>query len=107
MSRGYGQLVILVLLAFLTPPGRAAPRSPPDAVTTCTRNLQAIGRALAAYRHANGGLPPHLSDLYPKYLTDRRLLHCPSDPSPGEPGYVASGDPKLPISYLYEFSLAK
>jgi hypothetical protein len=89
------------------------------ATTTCTRHLQAIGRALVLYRHATGQLPAHLSDLYPRYLSDKRLLHCPADPTSGEPGIetvnaaenrgrvAVPTDPRLPVSYLYEMTLAR
>jgi CubicO group peptidase (beta-lactamase class C family) len=71
----------------------------------CTRQLQAIGRALAAYECHHGKLPPHLSSLYPEYVTDKAIFHCPADPSMGSPGEDwAPVDPKLPISYLYEMS---
>ena len=50
-----------------------------DAVAACTQHLQTIGRALAAYQHDNGELPRHLSDLYPKYVADRAVFHCPAD----------------------------
>src|SRR5205085_10133691 len=67
----------------------------------CTRQIQAIGRALLAYQKAEGGLPDQLWDLAPKYLPDTALLRCPADPTPGEPGYTTP-DPEHPCSYLYE-----
>jgi hypothetical protein len=71
----------------------------------CTRQLQAIGRALVAYERARGALPPHLSDLSPRFLKDRVLFHCPADESKGNPGRAGvAGDPRLPISYSYEMS---
>ena len=78
------------------------------AAITCARHLEAIGRAIDAYQKEKGELPARLSDLYPRYLTDKALLHCPADRSPGEPGYQGvPADPNLPISYLYEMSLEK
>src|SRR4051812_18136461 len=77
-----------------------------DTAAACSHHLEAIGRALSAYQKENGKLPPHLSDLSPRYLTDRALFHCPADPSRGEP-VAGRADPKLPISYLYEMSLEK
>jgi D-alanyl-D-alanine carboxypeptidase len=75
-------------------------------LTGCTRNLEAIGRALTAYQRDHGELPPHLSDLHPEYLTDRALFHCPADRSEGSPGVGwATTDPGLPISYFFEMSL--
>jgi peroxiredoxin len=85
-----------------------AASAPPDTATAaCRRHLQAIGRALKAYKRANGSLPSHLSDLYPKYLKDKATLHCPADPTPGDPtAQVPSAlpDPGMPVSYLYEMS---
>jgi peroxiredoxin len=69
------------------------------------QHLQAIGRALTAYRRAHhGALPAHLSDLYPGYLNDKAMLHCPADASPGTPSPAggAMADPNMPVSYLYE-----
>jgi hypothetical protein len=59
-------LVTAVALGTGTAPCLAAP-APPDAATvTCMQHLQAIGRALKAYRQAHHDtLPAHLSDLYP------------------------------------------
>src|SRR5688572_7107579 len=96
----------LLVLALVASPalGARAPRR--DTMVVCSSNLNAIGRALAAYRRAKGQLPPHLSNLYPGYLKDRRLFHCPADPSKGKPGYAfIPADPKLPISYNYEMNL--
>jgi hypothetical protein len=79
--------------------------SPPDAAATCTRQLKAIGRALSAYQQARGELPAHLSELYPRYLADRGLVHCPADPSTGAPDFKgAAADPKLSCSYSYEMT---
>jgi AhpC/TSA family len=72
----------------------------------CTRHLQAIYRALAAYRRDHGAFPPYLSDLTPRYLRDKALLHCPVDRSPGSPrNNEAVVDPRLPISYIYGMSV--
>jgi peroxiredoxin len=108
----YLDYALIGLVAILATPALGAPAAPRDAVAQCTRQLQAIGRALAAYQHDHGELPPHLSDLYPRYLTDKKLLHCPADASPGEPGLEGKvpapiappADPRLPISYSYTMS---
>src|SRR5947209_13961104 len=100
-------LPLLALLVLGVGPGVAAP-VPSDDAATCTKHLEAIGRALEAYQKEKKELPPHLSDLYPQYLTDKALLHCPADPTAGEPGLEESPkDPNLPTSYLYEMSLEK
>jgi uncharacterized protein len=97
-------LALGLLLVGWSPSVEAAPKSETitqDAVAECTQNLQAIGRALAAYRHDHGELPPRLSDLYPMYLADKAAFHCPADPSDGMPGPGLPADPKMPISYFY------
>jgi peroxiredoxin len=85
----------------------SAPASADAATTTCTQHLQAISRALTAYRRAHhGALPAHLSDLYPSYLKDKAMLHCPADPTPGTPWPADEtiADPHMPVSYLYDMS---
>lgn len=77
------------------------------AETVCTEQLEVIGRALKAYQRDQGELPLHLSDLYPQYVGDVSVFHCPADSSAGGlPGWFRwfPGDPKLRVSYLYEFS---
>jgi CubicO group peptidase (beta-lactamase class C family) len=78
-----------------------------EATAVCTQHLVAIGRALDAYQRDKGDkgeLPHHLSDLHPKYLPDKEILHCPADTSPGSPGYGFEDDPRLPTSYFYAMS---
>src|SRR5438128_856640 len=99
-------LALLALVTLLAAPGLAAPPEADDAMVVCTRQLEAIGRALAAYQRDKGDLPPNLSDLYPKYVSDPKLFHCPADSTPGSPGHPrVEPDPKLPVSYAYEMSL--
>src|SRR5437867_140315 len=75
------------------------------ALVRCWQQLETIGKALQQYEHDEHRLPDQLSDLIPKYLPDRSILHCPADTSPGSPGRnYAHKDPKLPVSYSYEFS---
>jgi tetratricopeptide (TPR) repeat protein len=105
--RGYS-LPLFLLLALTASPALPAPVAREDAATVCSRHLLAIGRALAAYQRDHQKLPAHLSDLYPKYVKDRQVFHCPADRSAGTPGYQGvAPDPKLPVSYLYEMSLDK
>jgi hypothetical protein len=88
------------------PAGRAGAATRKWQAATCTAHLKAISRALAAYRRDHGAFPPYLSDLYPRYLRDRSLFHCPADRSPGNPGNKeVVADPKLPTSYIYEMSV--
>ena len=104
MRHRHQRLRLLAVLWLTAAPGFGAPPPPGDAAAVCTQHLQAIGRALAAYQREKGELPPHLSDLYPQYLTDKSVFHCPADPSPGQPDFGSVADPRLPISYLYEMS---
>src|SRR5436190_23346364 len=73
----------------------------PDALVICTEQLRALGRALDNYQRQHGELPPHLSDLYPQYVDNLALFHCPTDPSSGDPLFSELADPKMPISYVY------
>ena len=75
----------------------------------CTANLKQIGEAIAAYRTDHDGeMPDWLSDLYPKYLSDPKLLLCPADETGGTPAqYTAFKDPLMPSSYLYTFNPLK
>jgi CubicO group peptidase (beta-lactamase class C family) len=73
----------------------------PDGLTICAEQLRTIGRALDDYQRHHGELPPYLSDLYPQYVADLALFHCPADPSSGDPLFPELADPKMPISYLY------
>ena len=83
------------------------PRSEPEARFGCDRHLKAIGRALDAYRRDHKTWPANLSDLYPRYIPDRSIFHCPADRTPGSVDpFAKTRDPKLPnCSYLYELSL--
>src|SRR5438477_487958 len=75
-----------------------------ERMDACSKQLETIGKALAAYEKDHGKLPDQLSDLFPRYVSDKRLFHCPADPSPkGAPGRdFAHRDPKMPMSYAYE-----
>jgi hypothetical protein len=99
-------LWVLGALLVSATPARAAPAGSDASMATCTRQLTAIGRAFAAYQRDKGRLPANLSDLYPRYVKSKALLHCPADPTPGSLGYERmKRDPKLPVSYMYELSL--
>jgi thiol-disulfide isomerase/thioredoxin len=77
------------------------------AIAPCTEHLVTIGEALTAYEHDHGKLPDQLSDLYPKYVADKAIFHCPADPSEeGDPARgFAHRDPKMKMSYAYECSV--
>ena len=71
----------------------------------CAKHLQAIGAALAAYERDHHTLPDQLSDLFPHYIKDKAIFHCPADETEGTPGRsFGHKDPKVPMSYSYEFS---
>ena len=44
-----------------------------------------------------------LSELYPKYLSDANLLLCPTDEEGGKSVYPINEDPKMSVSYGYQF----
>jgi tetratricopeptide (TPR) repeat protein len=103
------RLLLAVIIPLFLMPGRpvwSAPAREDPTMAVCARQMQQIGRALAAYRREKWEWPPHLSDLYPAYLTDRALLHCPADRTPGDPGEQwGFRDPGGPVSYFYERSI--
>ena len=51
--------------------------------TACLSNMKQIGMAIQMYHDDYQELPPHLSTLASTYVTDKRLLVCPSDPLAG------------------------
>ena len=72
-------------------------------IKLCTQNLVAIGKAIQAYKKEHGDFPEYLSELHPKYLPDANLLLCPADKESGKPISYWNADPKMPVSYGYEF----
>ena len=72
-------------------------------IEICTRNLTAIGKAVEAYKKEHGDFPEWLSELHPKYLPDANLLLCPADELGGKPIFSHNADPKMPVSYGYQF----
>lgn len=81
-------LVVIAILALLFAIGLAAGAQVRERGrrSVCISNLRQIGQALQMYRqdwdHPIYFLPPGLRDLYPKYISDMRLFHCPNDASP-------------------------
>lgn len=109
------RLPLLALFSFLALLA-ARPTAPAgDPAAECSQHLRAIHRALVAYERDHHRLPDQLSDLVPRHLADAKLLHCPADPTPGDPGrlaveWYAEGahrDTGLPTSYYYEFNGSK
>lgn len=73
-------------------------------IEICTQNLIKLGKSIEAYLEVNGDYPEWLSDLYhPKYLPELDVLICPSDRLDGRAGFARNIDPKMPVSYGYQF----
>ena len=72
-------------------------------VEICTQNLRAIGEAIHAYQKEHGDFPEWLSDLQPKHLADSNILICPADEESGKTIYSMNTDPRIPVSYGYQF----
>ena len=71
-------------------------------VEICTQNLLAIGKAIQTYQKEHNDFPQWLSDLHPKYL-DENILLCPADEDGGKTYFLGNADPKLAVSYDYQF----
>lgn len=73
-------------------------------IEICTQNLIAIGTSIQVYQKETGDYPEWLSDLHhPKYLPDPDVLICPADRLGGRAGFARNIDPKMPVSYGYQF----
>ena len=73
-------------------------------IEICTQNLIKLGKSIEAYLEVNGDYPEWLSDLYhPRYLPDPDVLICPSDRMRGRAVFARNIDPKMPVSYGYQF----
>ena len=72
-------------------------------IEICTQNLRAIGEAIRAYQKEHGDFPEWLSDLHPKHLADANTLICPADEEGGKTDLSMNTDPKMPVSYSYQF----
>ena len=73
--------------------------------TVCSTNLYQIGEALYLYAaDYNGYFPPELSALYPNYVSNPRMLWCPSDKN-APPSDITGNELDNPnsarISYQY------
>ena len=104
----YRRASLLVALGLAASPALGAPPATGQTADTCARQLVAIGKALIAYQRDRRELPPHLSDLHPQYVRNRKLFLCPADTPPVDLAFEdGPRDPGLPVSYLYEMSLAR
>ena len=73
-------------------------------IEICTQNLIKLGKSIEAYLEVNGDYPVWLSDLYhPRYLPDPDVLICPADRMGGRAVFARNIDPKMPVSYGYQF----
>ena len=72
-------------------------------IELCTQNLIAIGKAIKTYQKEHDDFPGWLSDLYPKHLVDSNVLICPADKYGGKAGRPWNIDPKMSVSYDYQF----
>ncbi len=72
-------------------------------IEVCTQNLVTIGKAIEAYKKEHGDFPKWLSDLHPKYLLDANTLICPADEESGKTIFSLNADPRMPVSYGYQF----
>jgi len=85
-------VIITILAAILLPAFQKARES--SRVASCTNNLHQFSVAFNMYRvDYEDDLPPWLSRLYPKYITNKELLICPNDESEGEDGGRPDRDP--------------
>lgn len=96
--------IVLSLLISFAHAEVATPGQSDKNIEMCTQNLLAIGKAIEAYLEVNGDYPEWLSDLYhPKYLPEPDVLICPSDRLGGKAVVPRNIDPKMPVSYGYQF----
>ena len=72
-------------------------------IEVCTQNLVAIGRAIEVYKKEHSDFPEWLSDLHPNHLADAKVLICPADEEGGQTIFSLNADPKMPVSYGYQF----
>ena len=72
-------------------------------IEVCTQNLVTIGEAIQAYQKEHSDFPDWLSDLHPKHLADANNLICPADEEGGKTIFSMNTDPKMPVSYGYQF----
>jgi peroxiredoxin/uncharacterized GH25 family protein/5-hydroxyisourate hydrolase-like protein (transthyretin family) len=68
------------------------------------KQMRQIYDAIQAYRKKQGDLPTWLSDLVPDFLPDPEVLVSPVEKRTGQSRIWEYADPKLKISYIYEFS---
>jgi len=106
----FGLLVVFAMAQVQIPAERLeeafvlTPEEQEKNIEICTQNLIKLGKSIEAYLEVNGDYPEWLSDLYhPRYLPDPDVLICPADRTGGRAGFARNIDPKMPVSYGYQF----
>jgi hypothetical protein len=92
------------LIAAQTPPSSA-----PSDKELCKRNLLLIHDAIQAYRLAHKELPDTLAELFPAYLSERKVLFCPVARKRALTSVAVTNRRDVSdagTSYFYEFSPA-
>lgn len=75
--------IIAILAAILLPVLASAKRKSKE--SACLGNLRQIGLALQLYRdNYDDRLPQRLSSLYPAFIQEEKIFHCPLDPKVGK-----------------------
>ena len=95
--------IVLSSLVSFANTETASPESCERNIEICTQNLITIGKAIQGYKKEHDDFPVWLSDLHPKYLTDANVLICPADKAGGKTDLSMNTDPKMPVSYSYQF----
>ena len=107
LSMGLLCWVLLAALCFVAPATVFAQAISPEQEAkekaVDREHLEIIWKALMEYKKANGKLPNYLSDLVPEFLPDKSVLVSPAFIS----GLLGRVDPRLPVSYSYEFRMEK
>ena len=97
-------IAVIAVLAAILFPAFATARSSARR-TACISNMRQMGLALGMYRQDYEELPPHLSVLFPAYVSDARLLVCPNDPKRAqfEGNVRLEGTLYLPSGVSYDY----
>ncbi len=117
-------IAIIGILAAILLPALARAREAARRAS-CANNLKQMGLVMKMYANESGGLfPPHAREsngksqfcgqcVYPEYLTDIKLLTCPSDSSQSpedlaeQLAAAAAGDPENILNSARDLSIEK
>lgn len=75
-----------------------------EEIQTDKSNMLQIHAAICAYYRDHQDLPHWLSDLVPKYLPNPEVLVSPTEKRTGKSVLYGREDPRLKVSYIYEFN---